>query len=44
MRYVVDIDATICIPGTCEVCRYEGSTPIKERIEKINQCQTATSI
>jgi len=37
MRYVVDIDATICIPGTCKVCRYEGAKPIPERIEKINK-------
>ena len=37
MRYVVDIDATICTPGTCEACRYEGSTPIKDRIDKINK-------
>lgn len=36
MRYVIDIDATICTPGTCEVCRYEGAKPITDRIEKIN--------
>ena len=34
--YVVDIDGTICINGDCSSCKYEGSTPIPERIEKIN--------
>lgn len=33
MRYVIDIDGTVCIsqPG-----RYEEATPIIERIDKIN--------
>lgn len=35
--YCIDIDGTICINGSCSSCKYEGSTPIKERIEKINQ-------
>ena len=34
--YVVDIDGTICINGDCSSCKYDGSTPIPERIEKIN--------
>lgn len=34
--YVIDIDGTICINGDCSSCKYEGSTPIPERIEKIN--------
>jgi hypothetical protein len=34
--YVIDIDGTICTNGDCSSCKYEGSTPIKERIEKIN--------
>lgn len=34
--YVVDIDGTICTNGDCSSCKYEGSTPIPERIEKIN--------
>ena len=34
--YVIDIDGTICINGDCTSCKYEGSTPIPERIEKIN--------
>ena len=34
--YVIDIDGTICINGDCGSCKYEGSTPIPERIEKIN--------
>ena len=36
-RYVVDIDETICTRGTCEVCRYEGATPMRERIAVINK-------
>ena len=36
MKYVVDIDGTICTNGDCSSCQYEGSTPILERIEKIN--------
>lgn len=35
--YVVDIDGTICTNGECGVCKYEGSTPIKERIDIINK-------
>lgn len=34
--YVVDIDGTICTNGDCSSCKYEGSIPILERIEKIN--------
>jgi len=34
--YVIDIDGTICTNGDCASCKYEGSTPIPERIEKIN--------
>ncbi len=34
--YVIDIDGTICNNGTCGSCKYEGSKPIQERIEKIN--------
>ena len=37
MRYCFDIDGTICTPGTCKSCQYEGATPKKERIEKINK-------
>jgi hypothetical protein len=37
MKYVVDIDGTICENGTCEGCKYEGSVPHLERIEKINK-------
>ena len=36
-RYCVDIDGTICTPGTCKSCQYEGATPNKDRIEKINK-------
>jgi len=36
MRYVVDIDGTICIPGTTEETRYTGAHPIQKRIDKIN--------
>ena len=35
--YVIDIDGTICNNGSCQVCKYEGSVPIIDRIEKINQ-------
>jgi len=35
--YVIDIDDTICINGDCSSCKYEGSTPILERIEVINK-------
>jgi hypothetical protein len=35
--YVIDIDGTICTNGDCGSCKYEGSTPIPERIERINK-------
>lgn len=35
--YVIDIDGTICTNGDCSSCKYEGSTPIKNRIDKINK-------
>jgi hypothetical protein len=34
--YVIDIDGTICENGSCGVCKYEGSIPIKDRITHIN--------
>ena len=37
MRYVFDIDGTICTPGTPKINRYTGATPIYNRIEKINK-------
>jgi len=37
MRYTVDIDGTICTPGTTEETRYTGAIPIQERIDIINQ-------
>ena len=37
MRYCVDIDITICTPGTCGNCVYEGSTPKRDRIAVINE-------
>ena len=37
MQYVIDIDGTICQNGECSSCKYEGSIPFLERIEKINQ-------
>ena len=36
MRYVVDIDSTICNPGDSDATRYTGATPIQDRINKIN--------
>ena len=37
-RYCFDIDGTICTPGEgCGTCQYEGATPKKDRIEKINK-------
>ena len=36
MRYCIDIDGTICTPGDCKSCQYEGATPKKKRIEVIN--------
>ena len=35
MRYCFDIDGTICTPGTCRECQYEGATPKKDRIEVV---------
>jgi len=35
--YVIDIDGTICTNGDCGSCKYEGSIPKLDRIEKINQ-------
>ena len=43
MRYCFDIDGTICTPGTCKSCQYEGATPKKDRIEKINKLYDAVS-
>jgi len=37
MRYCIDIDGTICTPGTCKSCQYEGATPNKERIAYVNK-------
>ena len=37
MRYCIDIDGTICTPGTCRECQYEGATPKKDRIKVINK-------
>ena len=37
MRYVVDIDGTICNPGDSDETRYTGATPIQDRIDKINK-------
>ena len=37
MRYVVDIDGTICTPGPTEEMRYEQAMPIQDRIDKINK-------
>ena len=36
-RYCIDIDGTICTPGTCRECQYEGATPKKDRIEYVNK-------
>ena len=35
MRYVVDIDGTICDPGDTDATRYTDATPIRSRIDKI---------
>jgi hypothetical protein len=35
--YCIDIDGTICENGSCKSCKYEGSVPNLERIEKINE-------
>jgi len=37
MRYVIDIDGTICTPGTAEETRYTEALPIQDRIDKINK-------
>ena len=37
MRYVVDIDGTICFPGTSEERRYTHATPRWDRIRAINK-------
>lgn len=37
MQYVIDIDGTICQNGDCTTCKYEGSTPLKDRIDRINK-------
>jgi len=37
MRYVVDIDGTICVPGKTEDTRYTGAEPLQERIDLINK-------
>ena len=36
MRYTIDIDGTICTPGSTNETRYSGATPIQERIDYIN--------
>ena len=35
--YCIDIDGTICTNGDCNSCKYEGSIPNKERIQKVNK-------
>ena len=37
MRYVVDIDGTICIPGPTDEMRYDQALPIQDRIDEINK-------
>mgnify|MGYP001159706004 CR=1 FL=1 len=37
MRYVIDIDGTICTSGTTEETRYTQALPIRDRIGKINK-------
>ena len=37
MRYVVDIDGTICEPGDTDATRYTDALPIRSRIDKINK-------
>ena len=37
MRYTIDIDGTICVPGSTNETRYTGAVPIQERIDRINQ-------
>ena len=38
MRYVVDIDGTICIPGPTDETRYDQALPIQDRIDEIINC------
>lgn len=37
MTYIVDIDGTICNPGSIEEKKYTDATPILSRIEQINK-------
>ena len=37
MRYVIDIDGTICTSGTAEDTRYTEALPIRDIIDKINK-------
>lgn len=37
MQYVIDIDGTICENGDCSSCKYEASSPLLDRIYKINK-------
>jgi hypothetical protein len=37
MRYVIDIDGTICTPGKSGEMRYDQALPIQDRIDKINK-------
>ena len=34
---MIDIDATICVPGKTDEERYTGATPIQDRIDKVNK-------
>ena len=36
MKYIIDIDGTICIPGPTDETRYDQAMPIQHRIDKIN--------
>ena len=36
MRYVVDIDGTICDPGDTDATRYTDATPISLTSQSIN--------
>jgi len=37
MKYVIDIDGTICTPGPTDEMKYEQAMPIQDRIDKINK-------
>lgn len=37
MKYVIDIDGTICTPGPTDETRYEQALPIRDRIDRINK-------